>query len=261
MLPQTTSFLFFTFNTYTFLLALGIMISFAISALTYRLNYTSGIGAVIDACLAGLLGGVVLGRVGHVLIHWTYFSEHTDEIIRINAGGLNWHSALIGIFWGFGLMKSLVHRRLNTHLIIESWAWAIPLLGWMGWWACSAFYCGYGTEINNLTDYPPTLVWEAPAINGMMAPRFATQPLGMLYGAILMLFLILCSRRGWLKGKRFGVSLMLWSIGMFLLGYLRGDNVPRIADIRVDQWLDILTLIIGGVYIFRNRHYFMIRAD
>ncbi len=261
MLPQTIPFLFLTFNTYTFLLALGIMISFGISALTYRLNYTSGIGAVIDACLAGLLGGIILGRLGHVFIHWVYFSEHPDEIIRINAGGLNWHSALIGTFLGFWLMKILVHRKLNTHLIIESWAWAIPLLGFMGWWACSTFYCGYGTEINNLTDYPPVFVWEAPAINGMTAPRFATHPLGMLWGAMLLLFLILCSRRGWLKGKRFGMSLMLWSIGMLLLGYLRGDSVPMLADIRVDQWLDVLMIIIGGVYVFLHRGYFKVRAD
>jgi phosphatidylglycerol:prolipoprotein diacylglycerol transferase len=253
MLPQTTTILFFTFNTYTFLLTLGFIISLGISALTYRLNYTSGTGAVVDSALTGLIGGLIIGRMGHVLIHWAYFSQHTSEIIQFNAGGLNWHFALIGGFIGFWVIKRLVHPHLETHIIIESWAWAIPMLGWMGWWACSAFYCGYGTEINNLTNYPSTLVWEAPAINGMMAPRFATQPLGMLWALTVFIVLLISTRRRWLHGRYFGATLILWSVGMLLLGYLRGDNVPMVANIRLDQWLDALMVIIGGGYVFWHR--------
>lgn len=253
MLPQTVTILFFTFNTYSFLLGLGFIISLGISALTYRLNYTSGVGAVVDCCLAGLAGGLIVGRIGHVLIHWTYFSEHTSEITQINAGGLNWHLGLLGGFIGFLLVKNLVHQKIEIRLVIESWAWAIPLLGWMGWWACSTFYCGYGTEINNLTDYPSVLVWEAPAINGMMAPRFATQPLGMLWALLVFILLFIITRRGWLRGQHFGVSLILWSVGMVLLGYLRGDGVPMIAHLRIDQWLDVLMIGIGSGYLFWHR--------
>jgi phosphatidylglycerol---prolipoprotein diacylglyceryl transferase len=249
MLPQTIHILFFTVNTYTFLLAFGFIISLGISALTYRLNYTSGVGTVVDGCLAGLGGAFIMGRIGHVLIHWDYFSEHTSEIVQISAGGLNWHVALVGGFIGFWLMKTIVHPHLNTHLIIESWAWAIPLLGWMGWWACSAFYCGYGAEINNLTDYPSVFVWEAPAINGMMAPRFATHPLGMLWAVVVFSLLIILTWRGWLRGQHFGVILIVWSVGMFLLGYLRGDNMPMMANIRIDQWLDGMMMIIGAGYV------------
>lgn len=253
MLPQTVSIAFLTFNTYTFLLGLGIIMCIGISALTHRLNYTDGIGAVVDVCLAGLIVGILTGRVGHVIIHWAYFSEHTSEIIKINAGGLNWHSALIGGVLGAWLMKISIHKKVDFHLLLESWAIAIPLLGLMGWWACGTFLCGYGAEINNLSDYPATLVWETPAINGMVAPRFATQPLGMLWAVIVMGVMLICIWRGWLNKKRFGTSLMLWAIGMLLLGYLRGDNMAIVSGLRVDQWLDAVMLILGGAYVFWHR--------
>jgi phosphatidylglycerol:prolipoprotein diacylglycerol transferase len=253
MLPQTISISFFTVNTFTFLMGLGILISISLSALTYRLYDACGIGTLVDVCLAGLILGMIAGRIGHVLIHWAYFSEHTGEIIQMNAGGLNWHSALTGGLLGAWLMKTIVYRQVNFHFMLESWAIAIPLLGFMGWWACGAFFCGYGAEINNLTDYPATLVWEAPALNGMVAPRFATQPLGMMWAVMVLLVIVICIWRGWLANKRFGASLMLWSVGMILLGYLRGDAMPLWSGLRLDQWLDAFMLILGGAYAFWHR--------
>lgn len=253
MLAQTISIAFLRLNTFTFLFGLGLFISISLSALTYRLNNVVRIGAVVDVCLAGLILAIITGRMGHVLIHWAYFSEHASEIIQINAGGLNWHSALTGGLFGAWLMRRVMYHQLNFHLIVESWAIAIPLLGLMGWWACGAFFCGYGAEINNLTDYPATLVWEAPAMNGMVAPRFATQPLGMMWAGVVLLVIIICIWRGWFAHKRFGVSLMLWSVGMILLGYLRGDVMPMWSGLRLDQWLDALMLMLGGAYVFWHR--------
>jgi len=253
MLPHTISIAFLTMNTYPFLLGMGIIICLGITFLSHRLAYTSPTGGIIDVCLAGLASGLILGRAGHILIHWTYFSEHTSEIIQINAGGLNWHSALIGGMIGMLGMRRLAYQQVDSHIILESWAWAIPIIGFMGWWACSTFFCGYGAEVGNLTDYPSSLVWEAPAIDGMIAPRFATHPLAMLWAVILWGIIAICVWRGWLKGQRFGVSLILWSAGMVLIGFLRGDAVPTVYNLRIDQWLDALMLVLGMAYIFWHK--------
>lgn len=253
MTSQTTSFIFFTINTYAFLLGLGIILSIGISVITYRRNAPDAVVATIDTCLGGLTSGIIVGRVGHVCIHWTYFSEHISEALQIDAGGLNWHSAVIGAVLGAWLVKTIFHRQIDLHLLIESWTLAIPIIGLMGWWACETFWCGYGIEVDNLSNYPSLLVWEAPAMNGMIAPRFATQSLGMRWALIVVAVMLVCIWHGWLRRRRFGASLMLWAIGMLLLGYLRGDSVPMWAGLRIDQWLDALMLILGGGYVFWHR--------
>ncbi|HRF94412.1 MAG TPA: hypothetical protein PLZ51_04420, partial [Aggregatilineales bacterium] len=97
---------------------------------------------------------------------------------------------------------------------------------------------------------------EAPAIDGMIAPRFATHPLAMLWAVIIWGIIAICVWQGWLKGQRFGVSLILWSAGMVLIGFLRGDVVPTVYNLRIDQWLDALMLIIGMAYIFWHKKQF-----
>jgi len=253
MLPQTITITSLTISTYPFLLGIGIILGIGITALYYRLSFVTPLSATVDICLAGFIGGLILGRVGHVLIHWAYFSEHSLEILSINAGGLNWHGVVIGAVTGMAIFKHIFHSDMRLWVILEAWAWIIPLIGFMGWWACSAFSCGYGAEVGNLTDYPAVLVWEARDINGMIAPRFATHPLGMLWAGVVIIISANCFWRGWLIGRRFGFSLMLWSMGMLLLGYLRGDTIPFLSGLRIDQWLDALMLILGAGYYFWHR--------
>jgi len=93
----------FTLSTYTALLALGVLASSGALALAYRWRYRRPVGPLVDACLGALLGGVLLARAGHVLLHRYYFEIHPDEIIQLSAGGLDWHGALIGGLLGVAI--------------------------------------------------------------------------------------------------------------------------------------------------------------
>ena len=232
----------FTLPTYTALLALGVLASVAALALAYRWRYARPVGPLVDACLGALLGGVVLARAGHVLLHRYYFEIHPDEIIRLSAGGLDWHGALVGGLLGFALVSRW--RGLDARSLFDWLAPVVPALALLAWWGCGAAHCAYGAEVETLADYPGWLVWEAADVYNIRAPRYAVQPLGMGFSGGLLLLVLGLMWRGWLRGRLLGLALLVLALGMFALGFLRGDYNPTIGPLRADQALDLL--LAGG---------------
>jgi len=49
----------------------------------------------LDAVVGLVIGGVMGGRLFHVLIEWDYFSAQPDQITNLTNGGFDWHGALI----------------------------------------------------------------------------------------------------------------------------------------------------------------------
>ena len=59
---------------------------------------------LIDAGLGACLGGVIGARIVHVLLNWAYFADNLSEALHPNAGGLDWHGAVIGGLIGLALV-------------------------------------------------------------------------------------------------------------------------------------------------------------
>ena len=74
----------------TFTLALALAIVAGIGWSAWRLPDQRG--AVVDAGLGALAGGVIGARLLHVLLNWSYFAYNTGEIIRLRSGGLDWRA-------------------------------------------------------------------------------------------------------------------------------------------------------------------------
>ncbi|MCU0497286.1 MAG: prolipoprotein diacylglyceryl transferase [Anaerolineae bacterium] len=234
MMPYTTLGPF-TLPTYTLLLMIAIGVSLA------RLAY--GQPRLIDAGLAGLAGGLIGGRIVHVLLQWSYFSAHPTEITQFNTGGLAWHGAVIGALIGIAIVARL--RRIAWRDLTDRLALIVPWIGLMAWWGCRENSCSYGIEIANLSAYPSYLVWEAKDIYGLIAPRYNTQNLGMAFAIALMMILIALTLTGRLYGRRFGIALISWGVIMGMLGFLRGDQVLLLNGWRADQGLDLLMIAFG----------------
>jgi phosphatidylglycerol:prolipoprotein diacylglycerol transferase len=236
--------LFITFGSavvpsYTLYLALGAAAGLSWLVIGHRLSYSAA--ALFDAALGSLLGGVLLARAEHVLLQWHYFGTHAEEIVQINRGGLDWHGALLGGLIGLALVGRW--RRLHLSRLLDSLTPVVPLIGLLGWYGCLAWACGYGAEVDTLANYPAFTVSEAPDIYRIIAPRFNTQGFGVALAAAVLLLALILLWRGWLRGVRFWLALALMSVGMFVIGFWRGDSVPVAAGLRLDQWLDLVVLI------------------
>lgn len=236
-------------QTYTFLLGVSITMSMVVVTAAYRRHYVTSLGAVVDVLLAMFIGGLIVGRGFHVAMNRVYFEAHTDEITRIGAGGLDWHGAVIGaLVVGYGMARL---RRVRWSVLLNPLALMLPVIGFAAWWGCGANHCAYGAEVDNLSNYPSFLVWEARDIFNIVAPRYATQRFGMMWCAgllILLLVLVRLDKRRTLSGvRRFALSTLLVALGTFWMGQLRGDYAVSHLGLREDQWLDLVFIGVSWV--------------
>ncbi len=225
----------------TFTLALALAVIASIGYGLYRLPERRG--ALMDAALVALGLGLLGARAGHVLLNWDYFAYNSRQILALRAGGLDWHGGLLAGLLGLWIVARW--RGLALNRLLDLLAPALPLLALAGWWGCRAANCAFGAELNSLVDAPALLVAELPDVYGIPAPRYRTQFFGILLALLGLALLALLIYRGWLAGGRFWLLLALLSAGMFAIGFLRGDFAYDLAGLRVDQWLDLMVLLIS----------------
>jgi phosphatidylglycerol:prolipoprotein diacylglycerol transferase len=241
-------------QTYTFLLGVAIVMSGTYAAVAYWLQHDGRISGIVDVCIAGLIGGVIAARAVHVVLNRVYFQDNRDEITRLAAGGLDWHGAVIGGLLAMWIVARWRGVKLNP--LLDSLALVLPLIGFFAWWGCIAAYCGFGAEVDNLSNYPAWLVWERKDIFGTLVPRYATQPLGMAFSLILLAIMRGVHWQKWFENSRFWLSLTVFAAGMFILGETRGDFAETLGGLREDQWLDLFMIALGviGVGVSRRNH-------
>lgn len=240
-------------NSYTVFLAVALLVGLAALTMTGRTQHTTWRpGARVDAALGGLVGGLVLGRLGHVMLSWSYFATHTDEITHIGSGGLNWHGALIGGLIGLVLVGRW--RGLRIAALLDDLTPLLPVFALAAWYGCWAWACGYGAEVDTLANHPAFTVTEARDIYGIVAPRYHTHRFGLIAAGLLLGLALLLTWRDWLRGVRFWLVLALLSAAMFSIGFVRGDAVTMVAGWRLDQGFDLGLLVFSICAAIIQRH-------
>lgn len=224
---------------YSLALALGIAACVGIGAR----RSGAGLGRMIDVGLGAVIGGIIGGRLEHVLLNWGYFEANVSEALRPSAGGLGWHGAVIGGVVGLALVARW--RGLGTRTLLDALAPGLAVLAFAGWLGCWAAPCGYGAEVATLAGMPAWAAGETRDVYGIIEPRYNTQVFGMGLALALLAVSWIMERRGWLAGRRFWFLLALLSAGMFVIGFWRGDSVPMVGGIRADQWMDIVFVVIS----------------
>ena len=235
-------------STYTVLIAAAVLMS---GGWALWQAPTEERSAWADVYLGGLVGGILLARLVHVVLNWNHFAFHSDEIIHLQAGGLDWHGAVIGALFGMLLVSRW--RQVEFGVLLDKLTLALPLIALAAWVGCWIESCAYGREVTSLADYPSWLVWEGRDIFGLYAPRFQTQLVGIMVALVLFVLSVIFLWRGLLLIKRFWIILLLLSLGMFGIGFLRGDYALHWDGLRFDQVLDVILFGFSIVLIWRVR--------
>jgi prolipoprotein diacylglyceryltransferase len=91
-------------------------------------------------------------------------------------------------------------------------------------------------------------VAELPDLYGIVAPRLATQLYGAMFGVLLcVLAWGVLPRVIHRSGIRFWVLMATLGAGIFAIGFARGDGVPMLGTLRLDQMLDLLVVAAGVI--------------
>lgn len=195
----------------------------------------------MDGALIALSGAALLGRAGHVLLSWDYFSLHPDEALRLDLGGIDWHGAVIGALIGL-----LIGARLRQFDSDKALAWCAPLVGVIGllvWRMCAGVGCAAGVEVDTLARYPALIVAELPDRYGIVAPRWNTPLMGMFGSLIVLSFGLIAVRRRW-EARGFWLALALMALIMLIIGAFRPITAAeRMLDAAVIGASSIMALI------------------
>lgn len=142
---------------------------------------------MLNACILASLAALVFGRVGFVLQHLDYFSQHPNDAISFTrATGLSASWALLAAY-----LSGWVYLKGQPHMQF----WLVRVMTCIGIGAsigCINSGCGYGSEV--WPDSHP-LLWlisaDLPDAYGVSNPRLPTQ---LMLAIWLLLGLILTRR-------------------------------------------------------------------
>jgi prolipoprotein diacylglyceryltransferase len=209
----------------------------------------------INVLLAGMLCAVIAARIGHIVINAPYFVDHVEEALRLNAGGLDWHGAVLGGVLAIHMGARWYKPRLEipTRALLDALALCVGILALASWGGCLAANCAYGKEVASAIGYPPLSIVETSDEFGTLVPRYNTYGLGAALALLLIIMSIIAQWRGWFIYRRFWLVIALLSVGMFGIGFLRGDYAVILIGLRADQWLDVGMLVVSiwGIWVKR----------
>jgi phosphatidylglycerol:prolipoprotein diacylglycerol transferase len=237
-----------TIGTYAVCMVLGLIAGTSASLSEARRRHIRSV-LVLDAILAAVVLGVIAARLGYVLINWGYYQAYPAETVRLWLGGLNWQAGFVGGSIGAWL---IARRHSSPMLILDLLAIGTALGACFGWIGSYLSATAYGKEL-----FPGEpfffLASDAPDWYGQTNPRWPAQLIGAVWALLLFLLLWLTRKKAWPTGGRYWLFVAAYSLGLFALGFARGDDVPTVGGWRIDQLLDALLFSSALVALARLR--------
>ena len=229
-------------SSYVVALSLGLIAALIVIGLEARSRHIPA-ALWLDAALAALTIGVIAARLGYAALNWAYFQDHPLEALEVWEGGLSWHAGLIGGSIGAWLIAHRARDRQPSALL-DVFALAMPIGLAFGWIGSQFAASAYGREL-----YPGDsffgLAVDWADLYGLANPRWPSQALGVAWSMIVFVGLFLTRRRTWPAGTRYWMFVAAYSLGAGLIGFTRGDDVPRLSGWRVDQLFDATLVAVG----------------
>lgn len=224
---------------YSLLMMLGIFIGFAIFAWFGGKRW--GIDKALDAIIWGMIGGLVLGRLGFVVANWEYFSDNFKETWQLWKGGIAFSTALVG---GLITLSLFAHfQRLNLMELLDLASLSLAPAQALGWWACHIAGFAYGKEWKGFLSF------FLPDVYGVKAYRFPSQATGAIWSILLSILLLIL----YLKTRRSGDVFLAYILGYlpfdFSLRFLRGD-IAKILGLLEPGQLVLICLFVFSLLLY-----------
>ncbi len=233
----------FSIPSYTVLLDLGIILGLVVTYFEGR-RLLKNTEVALDLGLWTVIGGILGGRIGHVLAHIGTYNEDPIGALRIWEGGLSFHGAVVGGLLVLGVFALVQRRREAPHSfweLADVVTLGIALGLAFGWAGCLLRGCGYGV--------PGTGFGYAtlPDIYGIEASRFATQAFGLGVALILFIVFWLLRRRWPFSGAPFLMLFLLTFASQFYIESRRYDEAIYVGPWRLQQVFDLAFALVAAV--------------
>lgn len=201
---------------------------------------------VMDLAFYVVIAAIGGSRLLYVLMNPGHYLQEPLSIFKIWEGGLVFYGGLL-----FALPISalyVIKKHLTLATMADIFAPSLALGHAIGRWGCFFAGCCYGKP----TDLPWAITFTDPH---SLAPRgIPLHPTQIYESAMnLSIFFLLLAFQGRKRhpGQVFWLYLLLYSIGRFLIEYLRGDERGMLLGLSTSQFLGIFLALLAILMLLR----------
>lgn len=232
---------FFSGYSFSLILAVGIGIGLLWSLGSLPTSQRRHAQQTLDAATLALLTALIGGRIAYVMINWHYFQQNPLEIVAFWLGGISWIGALAGGLAGLFItaqLQKLSFAALSDRLL--PLFCSIAVSAWFGSWVTGAVY-----------GHPSDSWWSIRAADewGIVAHRLPVPLIGIF--SALVIHILIRNYLNRLKHSVPGLATCLELSGFFItflsLLPMRDDPMIKFADIPLDAWASLVSLIVSSI--------------
>ncbi|MCE5222533.1 MAG: prolipoprotein diacylglyceryl transferase [Clostridium sp.] len=231
-------------KSYGLMIAIGIIVAatlFINRAKKKGFDEDSLLNLIIFAIIGGMLGGKGL------FIITEFKNIIKDSSILLNFG---YGFVIYGAIGGGALAMYLYCKKKNWNIIemLDMMVPGLAIAQGFGRIGCFLAGCCYGAE----TTLPIGVEFPKNSLAPTGIHVHPTQIYSSIFDFLLGFVLLYYSKRERKNGKVMGLYLIIYSIGRFLVEFLRNDPRGSVGVLSTSQFISIFTLVLG-IIIF-NKH-------
>jgi phosphatidylglycerol:prolipoprotein diacylglycerol transferase len=233
----------FSIPTYTILLDLGLILGLVLAYFEGK-RLLKNPEVALDLGLWTVIGGILGGRIGHVVAYARGYSEDWSRALRIWEGGLSFHGAFLGgvlVILVFALIQRRREKKFTLWELTDVLTLGFALGLIFGWAACLMSGSAYGVPGEGF-GYA-----VLPNIYGEQASRFATQPIALILAVVMFVVFWLLRKRWPYAGASFLMFCLLYFGSQFFLESTRHDEAIYLGAFRLAQVFDLALALVAAV--------------
>ena len=195
----------------------------------------------MDFVPISIISAIIGARIFYVIGEFSYYSNHIQEIIMINHGGLSIYGAIL-----FGLISIYLQAKKETLKFCDFIALAMPLCQSIGRWGNFINQEAFGRPTNGIIklfvdiQYRPSNMQDFQFFH----PAFLYESiLDFICFLILIIFFLKCKNIK--SGTITFLYLILYSIIRMCVESLRVDSILSLAGLHIATIISITILIIS----------------
>jgi len=242
----------FELRWYSLAIILAIVAAVLITA---RLGKKKGIatGEIYSLALWVVIDGIVGARLVHVIDRWEYYAGNPLQILQFQQGGLAIWGALVG--GGVAAIAYAKIKHIPLGRLLDALAPALLTGHMIGRLGCIINGDAYG----GVTNLPWAFIYTHP--NAMIPPSLFGLPTHpypvyeIIWNAIALLVILRLGRHFKKDGLVFLSYLSLYSLGRFVLTFVRQENITLwgLQQAQIIALLVIVASLIAMIYFTKVR--------